>query len=286
MRHFVKYHALGNDYLVVDPRHLEVAACGENARRLCDRWRGVGSDGVLFGPMGPVVPGQPVAVRTFNSDGSACARSGNGLRMFALYLAEYHADGGGARTWTLRGPAGDSVVDILDLATGTIRIGMGVPSFTGRAGGAGPAGPAVEHLTVSGRRFATVPLDLGTPNLVVPLEEVSADLARGYGPGLAGHQRFPQRTNVQFTRVRDRGVIDVETWERGAGYTQGSGASACAAAAAAYVLGLVERVVTVRMPGGAARVETAGGGALSLTSAVGAVAEGRLAPAVLGALVR
>lgn len=61
---------------------------------------------------------------------------------------------------------------------------------------------------------------------------------------------FPNRINIQFLKILDRKNIRIEIWERGAGYTLASGSSSCAAASAAYKLGLVDNQVKVHMPGG------------------------------------
>jgi diaminopimelate epimerase len=48
---FAKYHALGNDYCVIDPRRTEFLLSPENIRLVCDRHFGLGCDGVLYGPL-------------------------------------------------------------------------------------------------------------------------------------------------------------------------------------------------------------------------------------------
>ena len=84
----------------------------------------------------------------------------------------------------------------------------------------------------------------------MPLEEISSQLARELGPILEKHPLFPNRTNVQLLKVLDRSNIQLEIWERGAGYTLASGSSSCAAAAVARKMNAVESSLTVHMPGG------------------------------------
>ena len=67
---------------------------------------------------------------------------------------------------------------------------------------------------------------------------------------IENHSNFPNRINVQFMEVLDRGKIRIEIWERGAGYTLASGSSSCAAASVARRLGLCENKIVVQMPGG------------------------------------
>ncbi|HXB58054.1 MAG TPA: hypothetical protein VNU95_00720, partial [Candidatus Acidoferrales bacterium] len=115
------------------------------------------------------------------------------------------------------------------------------------------------------------------PHCVLPLDRISADMAKQIGPLLETHLRFPNRTNVQFMKVIDRANIQIEIWERGAGYTLASGSSSSAAAAVAHRLGLVDKSVTVRMPGGNIEIEISEGYHIRMTGGVTKVGEGTLA---------
>ena len=92
------------------------------------------------------------------------------------------------------------------------------------------------------------------------------------------HPNFPKRTNVQFMQVLDRSNLRIEIWERGAGNTLASGSSASAAAAVAHKLGLVDRQVTVHMPGGQLSIEIGLDYSIRLTGPVIKVAEGMMHP--------
>ena len=82
---FHKYHALGNDYIVIDPRETQIELAPETIRMICDRHKGVGSDGILFGP---IVENDKTGLRIFNPDGSEAEKSGNGIRIFSKYLID------------------------------------------------------------------------------------------------------------------------------------------------------------------------------------------------------
>jgi diaminopimelate epimerase len=135
-----------------------------------------------------------------------------------------------------------------------------------------------EKITVGGREFTYCAATIGNPHCVLPLTEISAEIARRYGPELEVHPNFPRRTNVQFLQVIDRKNIRIEIWERGAGYTLASGTSSSAAAAVARRLGFVERQLTVHMPGGTLAVEIGDGYAITMTGPVTRVADGTLDP--------
>ena len=85
---------------------------------------------------------------------------------------------------------------------------------------------------------------------MIPLPDVSPELAHKYGPHLETHPNFPRKTNVQFLKVRDRKNIQIEIWERGAGYTLASGTSASAVTAALIRTGDADPAMEIVMPGG------------------------------------
>ena len=119
---------------------------------------------------------------------------------------------------------------------------------------------------------------IGNPHCVIPLPSVDAALAHRYGPHLETHPLFPRKTNVQFLQVLDRKNIRIEIWERGAGYTLASGSSSSASAAVAHRLGLVDRDVTVHMPGGTIGISIGDGFSFMMTGTVNKVAEGTMHP--------
>jgi len=272
---FHKYHALGNDYLVLDPVDYPglVAPSPDQIRRVCHRHFGIGSDGILWGPVPS--PRADFGLRIFNPDGSEAGKSGNGLRIFARYLF----DRGKATTapFTIDVPGG--VVEVVIAPGGDpITVAMGRVSFTSDAiPVAGPKREVLnETIRVLDRDFTYSAATIGNPHCVIILPEVSADLARRYGPALEAHPNFPRRTNVQFVRVLNRANLQLEIWERGAGYTLASGSSSCAAAAVARRLGLVGDQVAVHMPGGRIDVVIAPDFSLRMTGPVTPVAAGQL----------
>ena len=280
MTDYVKYQALGNDYIVIDPNRSDLVPTPESVRLLCDRHFGIGADGVLFGPLGRRLPEQrgTVELRLFNSDGSECEKSGNGLRMFALYVAANYPTG---PEFTVRTPAGDSPVEIADPRRGLVKVAMGRPSFNAsEVPVLGVHGPATEWpLVIRGQTLTVTSVNVGNPHTVVPVEEVSRQMTEELGPAIARHPRFPRGTNVQFLRVLDRAGIQIEIWERGSGYTLASGSSGCAAACVARALGLVDDSVAVTMPGGRLEVSFDGHGSITMTGVAEQVSDGRFAPA-------
>ena len=131
-------------------------------------------------------------------------------------------------------------------------------------------------MVVAGRELRFCAATIGNPHCVVLCEEVSPQEARELGPLIERDDRFPNRTNVQFMRVLDRGNIAIEIWERGAGYTLASGSSSCAAAAVARRLGWCESEIQVHMPGGDIAVTISDAWRVTMEGAVAKVCEGTL----------
>ena len=131
-----------------------------------------------------------------------------------------------------------------------------------------------EALPLAGETFTFCAATIGNPHCVLPLPEVSAELAHRLGPQIEIHPFFPRRTNVQFLQVLDRKNIRIEIWERGAGYTLASGSSSSAAAAVAQRLGLCDERICVHMPGGQLLIEIGSDSCITMTGPVRRVAEG------------
>jgi diaminopimelate epimerase len=215
-------HGLGNDYLVLETGD---ALSPSLVRALCDRHRGVGSDGVLEPCR---AESADFGLRIHNPDGTEAEKSGNGLRIFASWLVRRR---GAPARFCVETPGG--VVDCA-VEGASVRVGMGACRVWGPEDLAG---------------HQAWRANLGNPHAVV--FGVPADWR---GAGAAIEQSVPGRTNVQFVEMQGSEPF-MRVWERGAGETQASGSSACAVAAVCVQRGVCASPVTVRMPGGALRVE-------------------------------
>ena len=272
---FFKYHALGNDYIVLDPKTFAPPLTPANIKLICHRNFGVGSDGILYGPLPSERAG--FQLRIFNPDGSEAEKSGNGLRIFCRYLCEQKLvqEKHEFLIDTLGGVVHATVFDAGHL----VRVDMGKVSFwSDEIPLSGERREVLrEPLGVREQTLSICAATIGNPHCVIVLPEISAELARTFGPHIETHPTFPKRTNVQFLQVLDRANIRIEIWERGAGYTLASGSSSSASAAVARKLGLVDSSVTVHMPGGALGIEIGDDFAVRMTGPVTKVAEGVIA---------
>ena len=268
---FTKYHALGNDYIVIDPKNLPSPLTAVQVKTICHRNFGIGSDGILLGPL----PSKKArfALRIFNPDGSEAEKSGNGLRIFSRYLWDRKRVRG--NEFTIETLGGLVKATVMERGK-TVRVEMGKVSFwSDEIPVTGPRREVInEPIHLRGQQFTFCAATVGNPHCVLPLPKINAELAKKYGPMLETHLRFPNRINVQFMKVLDRRNIQIEIWERGAGYTLASGSSSSAAAAVAHRLGLCDRDISVHMPGGAIQIEIGGDFSIRMTGAVTKVAEG------------
>jgi len=246
---FEKYHALGNDYLVYDPLGSDHSFSANEIIRICHRNFGLGSDGILVGPL--QTEKADFGLRILNPDGSEAEKSGNGLRIFARYL--YDQKKVGSSPFTVDTLGGIVTCEVTADAS-SISVEMGQVSFHSDIIPVTVEGEAREvlneEITVNGETYKYYAGTIGNPHCVVPLPEISEELARKLGPELENHPLFPNRTNVQLLQVLDRNRIRIEIWERGAGYTLASGSSSSAAGAVARKMGACDENITVEMPGG------------------------------------
>ena len=251
---FYKYQALANDYLILDPARqpaeLAQGLTSAQVHAICDRHRGVGSDGIVYGPL-PDAAAQSghFACVIWNPDGSQAEVSGNGLRIFARYLVDAgYISWERERTCVLHSGGRAAPITYGNRPDAPIRVELG------RALAAlGPETLPGDLLVALGLPTC---VDVGNPHCVFfPSGPIDESLARRWGALVENDPAFPHRTNVQFVRVIDSHAITIEIWERGAGYTQASGSSSCAAAVAAIHRGLCLSPVTVHMPGGELAVD-------------------------------
>ncbi len=286
---FFRGHGLGNDYLVMDPTELSFNLSPANVRAVCDRHWGLGSDGILAH-----VPSKQAdfGLRIYNPDGSEAEKSGNGLRIFARYL---QATGKTKKKSFTVSTKGGLVTVALHLDrhgdASEVTVEMGQATFRPAAL---PCTLGVEELiqqpiVAAGRTLAFTGVSVGNPHCVV-FTRAGASWSREdlltLGPALEHHALFPKRTNVQLAVPTGKNDLFILIWERGAGETQASGSSSCAAASAAVRLGLVRTPVTVRMPGGALTIDVDPDFNLTMKGPVAEVARGSLSPSFVRALTQ
>ncbi|KAK3407049.1 hypothetical protein EUGRSUZ_K03171 [Eucalyptus grandis] len=257
--HFVKYHGLGNDFILVDNRDSsEPRVTPEQAAKLCDRNFGIGADGVIFAM--PGINGTDYTMRIFNSDGSEPEMCGNGVRCFARFIAELENLSGKQR-FTVHTGAGLIVPEIQD--DGKVTVDMGEPILKA-SDVPTKLLPNKDHsvvkydLKVDGVTWNVTCVSMGNPHCVTfgaKGEQVDKLNLAEIGPKFEHHEMFPARTNTEFVQVFSPSHLKMRVWERGAGATLACGTGACAVVVAAVLEGRAGRSCTVDLPGGPLEIE-------------------------------
>ena len=263
-----KYHGLGNDYLVYDPNKNKLELNPRRVQLLCNRNFGVGADGILEGPL---LSGEGISMTVWNPDGSRTERSGNGVRIFAKYLKD--AGYVQKKDFVIDCQGEQVSVHYLNEEGTRLKASMGKASFwSDEVPVTGPRREIINETMVFGRiPYPVTCVTVGNPHCVILLDETSKDLVCRIGKYSECARQFPEKINTQIIKVLDRTHIQTEVYERGAGYTLASGSGCCAAAAAAFRLGLTDPKVIVQMPGGTLEVEIGEDGVLRMTGDVGYV---------------
>jgi diaminopimelate epimerase len=279
---YAKYHALGNDYIVIRPRELTRVLTREVIRLMCQRNFGVGSDGILLGPLES--HSCDFGLRIFNPDGSEAEKSGNGLRIFARSLWDENRVQN--QSFTVETPGGPALCTVIT-EDRSVKVEMGRVCFDSTAiPVTGPPREVLrERLEIDGRDLTFCAATVGNPHCVVLADDPTPEETCRLGPLIEVDARFPNRTNVQFMMVMDRHNIRIEIWERGAGYTLASGTSSTAAAAVAFRLGLCESNVTVHMHDGSLKIGFKDGFYATMTGPVTKICDGVMTEEMFAAAI-
>ncbi len=266
MTPFVKAHACGNDFLIVEAGAVADAAKKDAAVRWCSRNTSVGADGVEFLQWTDDRSG---IIQLFNADGSIAEISGNGTRCVAAWMARERRAAAGD-VFAIRTDAGVRECRIVSAGESRFEIatGMGVPEVIG-----------TRVKLASGAEIEGAVVSMGNPHFVIFVEDESFSVAgmawEAVGREICFHSDFPQQTNVEFVRVLGEDEIEFRIFERGVGPTTSSGTGSCASAAAGIALRGVRGELSVRALGGDQRVSWMGGsGEMTLTGPAELIALG------------
>ncbi|GAA3407072.1 diaminopimelate epimerase [Paenibacillus hodogayensis] len=252
---FTKMHGLGNDFIVVYGEAALPDDASETAVRVCNRFFGIGADGLVF-----ILPSDKAdfQMRIINSDGSEAEQCGNAIRCVAKYVYD---NGLTNKTElaieTIGAGVQPIVLNVRDGRVQTVRVDMGEPILNGLSIPTSlDADRVIGHpVEADGTEFRFTAVSMGNPHCVIYVDDAPGfDLYR-YGPLLENNELFPKRINVEFATVRSRTQIDMRVWERGAGPTLACGTGACATLVAAVLDGKTERRAIVSLKGGDLDIE-------------------------------
>lgn len=257
---FIKIHSLGNDFLIADlPKRKQSAEIGDLVRHICDRHTGVGADGLLLISVKDKEAGL-VNFRIFNADGTEAEVSGNGLRCAAAAL--YYQKKIESSAILFQTTAGERECDLIERKNNlfVLKIDMGKPRLESEEipfDDGTPHERIIDYpLSINQKIYPITVVSLGNPHCAIFVDRFPSRLEwHQLGREIESHPFFPNRTNIEFIRVRNRKEIDVLFWERGVGETLSSGSGACAAAVASILKKFTEKKVKVRTSMGDLTVE-------------------------------
>jgi diaminopimelate epimerase len=249
---FSKMHGAGNDFVVIDLRHGEIAPTAALAAAIGDRHTGVGFDQLLTIEK-PERPGAIARYRIWNSDGSLAQQCGNGARCVAAWLVR---DGAAtAATFSLDSPAGR--VEVENVGDGRYSLDLGVPDFEPARVPMAPLGssllatsPDEYTTTLNGRPVVFGAASMGNPHALIVVDDIVRAPVAELGRALQDSGVFPDGVNVGFAQIVARDDIRLRVFERGAGETLACGSGASAALAILVRQGRADRLARVRLPGG------------------------------------
>ncbi|HEY9627526.1 MAG TPA: diaminopimelate epimerase [Coleofasciculaceae cyanobacterium] len=258
---FVKYHGLGNDFILIDNRQSsQPCLTPEQAVIWCDRHFGIGADGVIFALPGQADSGQAdsdYTMRIFNSDGSEPEMCGNGIRCMARFVAALEGESDTEKAYRIQTLAG-MIVPKLE-AGGKVRVDMGSPRLLAAEIPTTLAAPNEKvinlPLQAAGKIWDVTCVSMGNPHCITFVEDVAEIPLEAIGPQFEHHSAFPQRINAEFIQVVRPDYLKMRVWERGAGITLACGTGACASLVAGVLTGRCDRRATVELPGGCLEIE-------------------------------
>ena len=268
--HFVKVHAAGNDFVLLPDLQGRLDLDAATVSALCDRRRGLGGDGVLR--IAPGSANADVFMDYRNADGSVAEMCGNGIRSVAKYVAD-------------RGlVAGDRVVVGTRSGDRHVRVHRGDDGRVAMATvdmGAPVVGKVDLAVELHDAPLQVTTVSMGNPHAVIVVDDVAAAPLDRVGPALQGHELFSEGVNVEVVAAEARDRLRGRIWERGIGETLASGSGVSAMVVAAHVLGLIDRVVQVIVPGGELAVDWSDEAHVVVTGPAVEVAGGELDPTFL-----
>lgn len=266
---FMKWHGLGNDFVILDSRGHGPVTTPALARAVGDRHRGIGFDQLAE----ILTTGDGVKIEFWNSDGSRAQACGNATRC----VAEYVMQDVGQDSLHIETARGGLFAKRSD--DGLISVNMGLPQLDWQTI---PLARDVDiaSLPIEGQPVA---VGMGNPHCVFFVEDAAQLDPALAGPAIETHPLFPERTNVEFATVRPDGTIRMRVWERGTGVTLACGSGACATVVAAALTGRAERKTRIELDGGWLDIDWRDDG-VWMTGPTTHVADASLSAAFLAAL--
>ncbi len=246
-----KMQGCGNDFVIIDYKEYEKTGLemSELAKKVCDRHFGLGADGMIIPDLN--TNETDIGWYFYNSDGTTAQMCGNGMRCFAKYV--YDKKFIDKKVFSVKTGAGVIKPEILD--DGNVKVNMSAPILEPEKIPFNSENNLNQKVKVLDREFIINAVSMGNPHCVIFTDEDVYEMAKTYGPELEKHELFPEKTNVEFVKIKNRNEVDFCVYERGCGITLACGTGACASVVAGVLNNLTDCKVKVNLLGGAVTVD-------------------------------
>jgi diaminopimelate epimerase len=248
---FAKMRGLGNDFVVLDAVNQDVQISSGKIRWIADRKLGVGCDQVLV--IRPAIDADvDFNYQIYNSNGEEVEQCGNGARCIGRFLAL----NGLTKKTSINIKTISGVYQIYLREDDMVTVNMGAPIFEPEKI---PFSASVQassyEIDVDGEPIKIGAVSMGNPHAVLQVNDINNAPVDILGPKLEKHSMFPNKANIGFMQVLNPRHIALRVFERHVGETSACGTGACAAVAVGQAQGLLDKTVTVDLPGGSLQIE-------------------------------
>ena len=253
---FIKMHALGNDFVIMDARETLVSLANDQVRFLADRNRGIGCDQLILLEKSQRAD---LFMRIFNADGGEVEACGNAARCIGLLLIEKE----GHREAVIETRAG--LLRCASAGNNQITVDMGTPRLDWESI---PLSKKQDTLNLDidvGPLKNPVAVNMGNPHAVLLVSDCSSVDLKKFGPILETDSIFPERANISIAEIVDTDNIRLRVWERGVGITLACGTAACATLVAANLRGAMGREANMLLDGGVLHISWQKDGRVMMT---------------------
>ncbi|MDR0484501.1 MAG: diaminopimelate epimerase [Alphaproteobacteria bacterium] len=215
---FFKMVALGNDFIFLDKNYFFEAR--NHVGLICDRRLGVGCDQLIVYLEDKQK--QAIYLDIINNDGSRAEICGNAFRCTGDYFCKKNS-------WQAMDIIANNKTYSVEYKNNTSIVNMGKPLF--------------KEITINGvdlkHYYNPIYVNVGNPHVVLQAEYINKEDVLSLGKIIENHKMFPKKTNVNFTKVIDKKTVEIQTWERGIGYSESCGSGATATFVALFHSGLI-----------------------------------------------
>ena len=236
-----KMDGLGNDFVIFDNRKKITQLNKDEIIKIADR-NFIGCDQLIFINKSDNYDAE---LDFYNSDGGKSSACGNGTRCIAYFISK-EKNKKEIELKTLSGVLKSKILD-----GKTVETNIGLPKFNWKDI---PLSKEIDNtnlgISILDKKGISIKggyaLSVGNPHLIFFVKEINNYDLLKIGPKLETHFLFPEKCNVTLAEIKNKNLVKVKVWERGAGMTKACGTAACATAVAAFKKNLTDNILDIQ----------------------------------------